>query len=58
MCVVRVSGRLCVLMDEMGCFEFRSFYVDTDVMRVYAVGADDHVSSCLCGLSKKIKIII
>jgi hypothetical protein len=46
-------SRVCVSMDEMGCFEFCSFYVDTDVMRVYeyVVGADGHVSSSLGGLS-------
>jgi hypothetical protein len=27
-----------------------SFYADVDVTRVYVVGADDHVSSCLGGL--------
>jgi hypothetical protein len=37
-------------MDEMECFEFWSFYVDIDIMRVYVVGADGHVSSCLCSL--------
>jgi hypothetical protein len=42
---VSVNVCLCVSMDEMGCFEFWSFYVDIDVMRVY-VGADGHVSSC------------
>jgi hypothetical protein len=41
--VVDVSGCLCVLMDEMGCFEFWSFYVDIDVMQVYSVGVDGHV---------------
>jgi hypothetical protein len=41
----------CVfVMDEMGCFEFWSFYVDIDVMRVHFVGADGHVSSCSGGL--------
>jgi hypothetical protein len=48
--VVGVSGRLCVLMGEMGCFEFWSFNIGTDVMRVYTVGADGHEFSCLCGL--------
>jgi hypothetical protein len=43
MYVVGVCGRLCVLMDEMGCFEFWHFYVDVDVMRVYVVGADGHI---------------
>jgi hypothetical protein len=51
-CVVGVSDHLCVLMGEMGCFEFWSFYVDTDVVRVYAADADGQVSSCLCGLSE------
>lgn len=45
-----VIGCLCVLMDEMGCFEFWSFYVDIDVMQVCVVGAEGHVSSCLGGL--------
>jgi hypothetical protein len=48
--VVGVNIRLCVLMDEMECFDFWSFYVDADVMRVYTDGADGHVSSCLGGL--------
>jgi hypothetical protein len=51
--VVAVNGRLCVLMDEMGCFEFWSFYVDIHVMLVYVVDSDSHVSSCLGGLSEK-----
>jgi uncharacterized membrane protein YdcZ (DUF606 family) len=46
---VGASGCSCVLMDEMGSFEFWSFYVGTDVMGVYVVGADGHVSSCLGG---------
>jgi hypothetical protein len=29
---------------------FGTFYVDIDVMRVYVVGADVHVSSCIGGL--------
>jgi hypothetical protein len=44
--VVIVNGRLCVLMAEMGCFEFPSSYVDVDAMRVYAL----LVSSSLGGL--------
>jgi hypothetical protein len=55
---VDVSGCLCALMDEMGCFEFWSFYVDIDVMRVYVAGADGHMSSCLGGSSEKIKNIL
>jgi hypothetical protein len=43
--VIGVSGRVCVLMDEMGCFELWF-----DVIRVYVVGVDGHVSSCLNGL--------
>jgi hypothetical protein len=43
----------CVcLMDEIGCFEFWSFYIDTD-MRVCIFGADSHVSSFLSGSSEK-----
>jgi hypothetical protein len=49
MFVADVNDHLPVLMDEMGCFEFWSFYVDIDVMWIYAVGADGHVSSRLCG---------
>jgi hypothetical protein len=45
-----VNGRLCVLMDEVGCFEFWSFCVDPGVMRAYVGGADGHVSPCLGGL--------
>jgi hypothetical protein len=41
-------------MDEMGCFEFCPFYADVDDMRVYVVGADGHVSSCLVISLKKI----
>jgi hypothetical protein len=52
---VDVNGCLCVLMDQMGCFEFWSFYVDTDVMQVYVVGTDGH---CLGGLSEKITNIL
>jgi hypothetical protein len=48
--VVGFNDRLCVLMDEMGCLEFWSFCVDANVIRVYVVGADGHVSSCLGGL--------
>jgi hypothetical protein len=48
--VVSVSGHVCVSVDEMGCFELWFFYVDIDVMRVYVVGVDGHVSSCLDGL--------
>jgi hypothetical protein len=44
------SGCSCVLMDEMVCFELLSFYVSTDVMWVYTVGADGQVLSCLGGL--------
>jgi hypothetical protein len=29
---VGVNGRLCVLMDGMGCFEFWSFYAYIDIM--------------------------
>jgi hypothetical protein len=50
LCVVGIDDHLCVLMDEMRCFEFWSFYVDIDVMRVYVVRANSHVLSCLCGL--------
>jgi hypothetical protein len=32
--VVGISGHLCVLMEEMRCFEFWSFYVDIDFTRV------------------------
>jgi hypothetical protein len=49
--VVGVIGCLYVLMNIMGCFEFWSFYVDIDVMWVYVVSADGHVSSYLSGLS-------
>jgi hypothetical protein len=50
-CLLLASMVACVfLMDEIGCLEFRSFYVDIDVMRVYVIGADGHVSSCLGGL--------
>lgn len=49
--VVGVNGRFCVLMDAMGRFEFWSFCVDADDMRVYAVAADGHVSSCSGGVS-------
>jgi hypothetical protein len=37
-------------MDEMGYFEVWCIYVDIDVMRVYGVGSDGHISSCLGGL--------
>jgi hypothetical protein len=37
--VVGVSDRLCVLMVEMECIEFWVFYVGTDIMWVYVVGA-------------------
>jgi hypothetical protein len=37
---VTVSGRLCVLMDEMWCFEFWTYYVDIDLMLVYVAGND------------------
>jgi hypothetical protein len=46
---VGVSGRLYVLLVEMGCFEFWSFYTDIDVMRVYVDSGDGHVSSCFAG---------
>jgi hypothetical protein len=54
--VVGVHGRLCVLMDEMGCFEFWPIYVCIDVIRVYVAGADDHVSTCLGGLPEKLRL--
>jgi hypothetical protein len=47
---VGVSVRLCVLTDEVGCFGFWSFCIRNVVMRVYTVGGDGHVSSCLGGL--------
>jgi hypothetical protein len=50
--VVGVNGRFCVLMDEMGCFELLSFYVDIDIMQVCVFGADELVSPCLGGLSE------
>jgi hypothetical protein len=37
-------------MDEMRYLEFWPFYLDIDVMQVYAVGADGHMSSSLGGL--------
>jgi hypothetical protein len=43
MYVVGVNGRLCVLMDEIGCLELWSSCVDTDAMRACVVGADGHV---------------
>jgi hypothetical protein len=43
-CVVGVNSRLFILMNEI-YFEFWFFYVNIDVMRVYIVGADGHVSS-------------
>jgi hypothetical protein len=46
-CMLLVSTVVCVLLVEMGCFKFWSFNVDVDVMRVYLVGADGHMSSCL-----------
>jgi hypothetical protein len=49
--VAGISGHLCVLMNEMGCLEFWSFYADTDVMQVCTVGADGHMLFCLSGLS-------
>jgi hypothetical protein len=45
-------------MDEMGCFEFWSFYVDIDVIQVYSVAVDGHMSSCLGDLSEKIENIV
>jgi hypothetical protein len=48
--VFGVSGHLYVSMDEVGCFEFWSLYVDIDVMWVYVVGAGGRVLSCLGGL--------
>jgi hypothetical protein len=39
-----VNSCLCVLMGEMGGLEFWSFYEDIDVMLVYVVGADGHMS--------------
>jgi hypothetical protein len=50
MYVVGVNCCLCVLLNEMGSFEFWSFYIDIDIIRVYVVGADGHVSSCMRGL--------
>jgi hypothetical protein len=54
--VVGVNGRLCVLMNEMRCFEFWSFHVDIDAIGVYIVASDVHVSSCLGGYSAKLRI--
>jgi hypothetical protein len=54
--VVGISGRLWDLMDKMGCFKFWSFCVDVDIMRVYVVGADGHVLSCLSGLCEKLRV--
>jgi hypothetical protein len=45
-----VNDCMCVLMDEMGRFEFWSFYIDIEVMQVYIVGSEGHVSSCFRGL--------
>jgi hypothetical protein len=55
--VVGVNGSLFVLMDETGCFEFWSLFIGIYVMLVYVVvDGNAHVSSCLGGLSKNIRI--
>jgi hypothetical protein len=56
--VVGVNGCLCVLMDEMACFEFWTYYVDTDLMHLYVVGTDSrcHPVWVVC-LEKKIQNI-
>lgn len=55
---VGVSGRLCILMDEMGCFEFLSFFAGIDVAWVYGLSADGHVSSSSGDLSEEFKNIL
>jgi hypothetical protein len=47
----------CMLLVSVGCFEFWFLYVCTDVMQVYAVGADGHVLSCLSGLPSFIRAV-
>jgi hypothetical protein len=50
-CVLLVTVGACVfIMDEIGCFESLVLHIGADVIRVYVVDADGHVSSCLCGL--------
>jgi hypothetical protein len=44
---IGIIGHLHVIMDEMVCFEFRSFYIDTDVMMAYL----KTLKSMLCGIS-------
>jgi hypothetical protein len=47
-CVVDISGGLCVLMDKMRLFEFWSFYKD-DAMRACVVGVVLHERFILSG---------